>query len=102
MSNKVKTESIAEYLARGGTITVVPTVVESSPEVVKSSTTGSPVKILTLEEADLYLGEKRQKKVKKAKVTSMIDVSALPEELRKKFLDRYGEGIVNGTKKEDN
>lgn len=92
-----KTETIAEFLARGGKITRVaspePT---TKPESIKSTTAGGPAVFLTLGEAELFYGERKLKKVKKTK-TAAIDLSALPEELRKKYVD----GVMNGEDQED-
>jgi len=92
-----KTETIAEFLARGGKITRVaapePT---TKPESIKSTTAGGPAVFLTLGEAELFYGERKPKKAKKTKAAA-IDLSALPEELRKKYVD----GVMNGEDQED-
>lgn len=90
-----KTETIAEFLARGGTITRV-----ASPEPthksesIKSTTAGGPAVFLSLSEADLFYGEHKAKKPKKSKAP--MDLSALPEELRKKYVD----GVMNGNQED--
>lgn len=90
-----KTETIAEFLARGGTITRV-----ASPEPthksesIRSTTAGGPAVFLSLGEADLFYGEHKAKKAKKSKAP--MDLSALPEELRKKYVD----GVMNGDQEE--
>lgn len=84
---KGKTESVAEFLARGGKITKVPTPqVTQKTESVKSTASGGPAVIMTMGEADLFYGEHKPRKVKKKSV-SRIDLSALPEELRRKYVD---------------
>ena len=91
-----KTESIAEFLARGGKINIVPanppTVKSDS---IKSTTNGGPVTIISMEEADLYHGEFKPRKAKKT--ASTIDLSALPEALRKKYVDE----VISAGKEED-
>jgi hypothetical protein len=91
-----KTETIAEFLARGGKITKVasaePTV---KPESIRSTTAGGPAVFLSLGEADLFYGEHKAKKAKKSKAP--LDLSALPEELRKKYVD----GVMNGSDQEE-
>jgi hypothetical protein len=81
-----KTETIAEFLARGGSIKIVPA---NEPTVktdsIKSTTNGGPANIVSMDEADLYYGEFKARKPKKA--TAPIDLSALPEALRKKYVD---------------
>ena len=81
-----KTESVAEFLARGGKITIVPA---NQPTVkvdsIKSATNGGPAVIMSMDEADLYYGEFKAKKPKKK--APAIDLSALPEALRKKYVD---------------
>lgn len=95
--NIKKTESIAEFLARGGKITRVaspePT---TKPESIKSTTASGPAVFLSLGEAELFYGERKAKKAKKAKAPA-IDLSALPEELRKKYVD----GVMNGNSDEE-
>ena len=93
-----KTESVAEFLARGGEIKRIPTQqATAKPEGVKSSSSGGPATIMTMDDADLYYGEFKPKKAKK-KSTSIIDISALPEALRKKYVD---EVISGSTEEED-
>lgn len=84
----MKKETVAEFLARGGKITRVPTAAPSyKPELTKSTNIGAPANIVTLDHADLYHGEQKKSKAKKKKIVSNIDLSALPEELRKKYVD---------------
>jgi hypothetical protein len=91
-----KTESVAEFLARGGKITVVPA--NQTPikiYSIKSTTNGGPVTIMSMGEADLYYGEFKARKAKKS--TSTIDLSALPEALRKKYVDE----VISASKDEE-
>jgi hypothetical protein len=93
----MRIETVAEFLARGGKITKVPPAEPTvKAESIKSSNAGGVVSIITMEDADLYHGEYKPKKAKK-KAKSIIDVSALPEELRKKYIDE----VLNGSKEED-
>jgi len=88
-----KTETVAEFLARGGEIKKIPPgQLTVKAESIKSNNSGGPATIISMEEADLYCGEYKPKKAKK-KVASCIDISALPPELRKKYVDEviYGE-----------
>lgn len=86
-----KTETIAEFLARGGTIArVSPSQDLSKNEKVKPTNNG-PVTIMSMDEADLYYGEFKEKKAKskQPKTNGFSSVKeykdALPEELRKKY-----------------
>ena len=91
-----KRETVEEFLARGGVITRIPPQEQTvKTENIKSSSAGGPAVFLSLSEADLFYGEHKQKKPKKAKAA--IDLSALPEELRKKYVD----GVVNGDREEE-
>jgi hypothetical protein len=93
----MKTETIAEFLARGGKITKV---AEDPPAVkaesIKSTSSGGPAVIMSMGEADLYYGEHKPRKAK-AKAKSTMDLSALPPELRKKYVD----DIINVNKEAD-
>ena len=83
----MRKETVEEFLARGGTITRVPTSQPIKiPESIKISTPAGPAILMTLEEADLYYGEHKQRKAKK-KLRKTIDLSALPPDLRKKYVD---------------
>jgi hypothetical protein len=98
----MKIETVAEFLARGGVITKVSTTyVPSKVESVKSTSTGGPATIITMEEADLYHGEYKPKKAKKKVVPATIDLSALPPELRKKYVDEVIYGQKNNTNEEE-
>lgn len=83
----MKKESVEEFLARGGQITRLPTgVVLNKPESIKPTPAGGPAVLMTLEEADLFYGEHKQRKAKK-KAKPTIDVDSLPPEIRKKYVD---------------
>ncbi len=89
-----KTETIQEFLARGGVITRLPSHEEvKKKDVVRKSAAG-PANLMTYDEADLYYGESKPRKAKK---TPDIDLSALPEVLRKKHLAE----VVDEVEEED-
>ncbi len=84
----MKKETLQEFLARGGKITICPPgPAPKKTEGMKLATTGGPTTILPMEDAELYYGEtKATKKTKKA--TNAVDLSVhLPEALRKKYID---------------
>ena len=97
MSKKIKIESLEEFLARGKTITKIPSAIKDAPvNVFKTASAGAPAIIMSLEEADLFYGEARKgSKPKKPKTSSKIDLDALldalPEALRSKFITRMKE-----------
>jgi hypothetical protein len=83
----MKKETLAEYLARGGKITKCPPYdPRPKQDSVRSTVPAGPANIMTLDEADLFFGEKKARKVK-AKSKPTIDLAALPPELRKKYVD---------------
>jgi hypothetical protein len=89
-----KIQSVEEFLANGGKITKVPPSERPvEPEVVKKTTAGAPAVLMTLEEADLFYGEpkKNAAKPKKPKTSLNIDLDALPEALRAKFISKLKE-----------
>lgn len=91
-----KTETIAEFLARGGKITRIPTPEPTTKtECIKSSSANGPAVFISYGEADLFYGEHKAKKAKKAKPA--FNVADLPEALRKKFVDE----VVNGQEEDD-
>lgn len=78
-----KTETLNEYLARGGTITKIDGINTAKPQITKSVNPG-PAVILSLQEGDLFYGEKSTRaKKEKTPDLSGIDLSNIPEELRK-------------------
>ena len=103
----MKKETFAEFLARGGKVTIIPAGQSTlnkqppiKPESVKFTTTrntinGENTPIISIEDAEHYYGEFKPRKAKKT--SNAIDLSVhLPEALRKKYVD----GIVKA-KKED-
>lgn len=90
MFKKQKIESITEFLARGGKITVLPTKTPPNmKEIIKNTSNMGPVTILSLEEADLFYGEPQPTKTTKSlKKQSTLDLSALPPALKEKLLSK--------------
>ena len=82
-----KTESIEEFLKRGGTISKLPKVEKVEKQEILRQATGGPATFLSLAEADLFYGEAKISKAKKPK-KSKVDMSALPDSLKKKFLSK--------------
>lgn len=85
MANKT-TETVEEFLARGGKINVIPSAIEETKHQVLKKTNNGVATLLTMEEAELFYSESRKKN--KSKKMSNIDISSLPKELREKFIDR--------------
>ena len=98
----MKKETLAEYLARGGKVTICPpagptTKTESVKITSKTNTiNGENTPIISTDDADLFYGEAKPKKAKKA--SNSIDLSVhLPEALRKKYVD----GIIRNHNDDD-
>lgn len=93
MSIKNKIETVQEYIMRGGAIEKIPVVrFFSKSETIKQTGTGGPIVLMSLDEADLFYGEARKgAKPKKIKESSKIDLKALPENLRVKYINRLKE-----------
>lgn len=86
MSKKInKTETVEEFLARGGKVTVVPPIQPENKELTVKSTVVTPPNILSYGEADQLYGRKKKRKKKKTAEISEADIACLPEELRKKL-----------------
>lgn len=91
-----KTESMSEYIARGGKITKISTQEAlTKNENVKSMITG-PASIMSMDEADLYYGEQKKRRANK-KVNKTINIADLPEALRKKYVDE----VINAEENEE-
>lgn len=82
---KMKSETVAEFLARGGEIKRIPAKTENKSDPVKPTAVSGEASFLSLEQADLFYGENKPKKSKQNK-TKQIDISMLPEKLRSKYL----------------
>ena len=106
VKSRRKVETIQEYLARGGSITIVPAaILEPQPEVTRKTTQSGPALFLSLDEADLFYGEPSKKKPKKSKPSAKIDLDALPPALRAKCIaklkeENNGEGYEEEFKEE--
>lgn len=90
MKSKKQSETINEFLARGGKITIVPPkLINKLPMV--NSTIGGPINILSLDDASIIFGEpdKKAKTTKKSKSKPTIDISLLPEHIRAKYIDKF-------------
>lgn len=88
-----KIDTVEAYLARGGTIKKLPAVeTVRQPDVIRKTVAGGPAVIMSYEDTDLFYGEARKNsKPKKAKSSLKIDLSALPEALRLKFINKLKE-----------
>lgn len=87
-----KDETLEEFLARGGKIKKIP---YKSPEVkqpITKQTTSTPINFLSYDEADLLYGKPSKTKKKKTSGSS-VDLSALPEELKAKFISKLSQEI---------
>lgn len=103
MSVKPKVETVEEYIARGGSIKRLPAKeMIKQPDAIRKTVAGGPVTIMSLEEADLFYGEARKgSKLKKEKPSLKIDLNALPEALRSKFVNKLKEEADGEESKEE-
>jgi hypothetical protein len=88
-----KTETVEEFLARGGVITKLPMVEEQykSP-VVKSNTVMGVDGVMTLPEGAFYYAEKRKKKKKKPDPEKLKELlNDLPDNLRNELSNELAE-----------
>ena len=101
--NNFRVETTEEYIARGGSVKRIPEVNrDPQPDVVKKTTAGGPVHMMTLDEADLFYGEARKNaKPKKEKSSPKIDLNALPIALRAKFISKMKEDVDGEGYEED-
>lgn len=83
---KTTKQYIEEFLAKGGKITKCEPGPMPQRKVTMNSTSAGPAKIMSLQEGDLYYGEKitRAKKRKTVDLTD-INMDIIPDELRKKL-----------------
>lgn len=83
MGNIKKIETIEEFLARGGEIQKVPTQKYSGNNIVRKTKSG-PAQILNYGDADLYYGEKNERKKKKRDIKlDGIDLGLIDDNLLK-------------------
>jgi hypothetical protein len=85
---KLKTETIEEFIARGGIIKRIPFKHSEKKSDITRKTEAGPAIILSYEEADLFYGEGKPHKVKTSKLTPSIDLNSLPEALRIKYINK--------------
>lgn len=90
---KLKTESLEQFLARGGKIKVVqPKVPETTQTVFSSSKKNISADTMTLWDAQIYFGEKEGRpssaKQPKNNKEASLNLDALPEELKKRLLEK--------------
>lgn len=92
--SKTNEELIREFLERGGKIEVLPPT-DNGPSSTMSSVVNQPVKLLSLEEAELLYGEKseRKGKVKKPDFTN-INMDVIPDNLKKYLLSKFDNDIT--------
>lgn len=85
-------ETFEQYVARGGKVTQLdPVSREEKVDTVRSTTVG-PAHLMSLEEGELFFGEKRKStKPKKVKQSTKIDLDVLPPALRAKFIAKVKE-----------
>lgn len=89
---KFITETIDSYIARGGAVKRLDSPAQDKQlDAVKTTNQGGPAIFLSLEEADLFFGEVKKTKPKKAKPSLTIDLSVLPPALRAKFISKLKE-----------
>lgn len=94
MQNKY-TESLEEYIARGGKINKIPKGEEKKQENVFRKPISGIELIISLDDASLFYGAgEPPKKKKETKPTSKLDLNALPPALKEKFLKKLrDEGV---------
>lgn len=82
-----KIETVAEFLARGGKVTVCPKseIKEKDKQLTVKSTVVGPANIMTYDDADHYYGEKKERKTKKEPKEPKINLGSLPEDFLKKL-----------------
>jgi len=88
---------VAEFLARGGEIEILPAS-ENTTSNPMASTARQAVTLLSLEEAELLYGEKVERKTKAKKPDfANINMSLIPDHLKKYILSKFD----NDTTKEN-
>jgi hypothetical protein len=86
MSEKMKVETIEEFLARGGVIKKYPPHPYETDNVVKPTTTQGVQNLMSLDEGAHFFSEMKPKKTRKKKdPLKDVDVNQLPESIRKLF-----------------
>jgi len=79
---KIKVETVEEFLARGGKIEVIPAI-DEEPKLAKINTVkNGPPHLMTLGEGEFWFGEKStRRKKKKEQDFSKVDMSLVPDDL---------------------
>lgn len=84
MSEKMRVETIEEFLARGGVIKKYPAVPYETDHVIKSTTSQDTQNLMSLDEGAHFFSEMKPKRVRKKKdPLKGVDVDQLPENIRK-------------------
>jgi hypothetical protein len=93
-----KTETIEEFLARGGIIQKIAAGESAKLPTTRLTTTGDAPVLLSLEEAELFFGKTdgsvKQKKKKESK--PKLDASQLPESLKNMLLAKLKDKVSDG------
>ena len=86
MSEKMKVETIEEFLARGGIIKRYPAVPLETDDVVRSTAKQDSQHLMDLDEGAHYFSEVKLKRARKKKdLLKEVDVANLPEHIRRMF-----------------
>jgi hypothetical protein len=82
---KPKKDTIADFIARGGKITVCEPIQATEEKHVLAISMSGPVTILTYDEVELLYGEMKPQKISKSKKPK-IKIEDLPESIRNFYL----------------
>lgn len=77
----MKSETLDEFIARGGKIEKIPSVEPETKDIIRKTTTG-PATIHTLSEGELLFAEKSKRKKKKKKTVSDEEFAKLMEDAK--------------------
>lgn len=77
-----KTESVEEYLARGGKIEKVPPAIEEEKDATVRGTAITPATLYHITEGEILFAEKRKSRKKKKKTLSKDEVLAKMQEFK--------------------
>lgn len=84
MQSKPKVETVEEFLARGGQITVVPATPVEVDSTIRPTTAQGVQQLMSLDEGAHFFSEiKPKRKRKKKDSLKGVDVDKLPENIRK-------------------
>jgi hypothetical protein len=91
---KTNEELVSEFIEKGGSIEVIPTVEEVTKNQV-GNTTKKSVTLFSLEEAESLFGEKPVRQSKKSKVdVSNINMDLIPDHLKRLILSKCDNDIT--------